>query len=157
MTSNVTEADIANGLQTAIQAMAEFADADVVVNDWGVLDGSVSQAPYVIITTADDFTSRQDAPSANDTYSIPVTLFEAFTDWPTTLTNFRTRRSALITLANAGGTFRSAGQLESVTINAVRSGGKILPYYQPGLTSEEMQEATPQFLMQEIIFDTEVF
>jgi hypothetical protein len=157
VTTNVTETQIQAGLKTALQAMAEFADASVVINDWGVLDGTTENAPYVIITTSDDFTSRQDSPSANDTYNIPVTLFEAFTDWPTTLNHLQARRTAIITLANQGGTFRSAGQLESVTINAVRSGSRILPYYEPGLSADEMREATPQFLMQEIVLETEVF
>ena len=153
----MSEATIQTGIQTQIQAMAEFADADVKINDWSILDQGNAAAPYVIISDADTFVSRQDSKTAVTTWEIVVTLCEAFTDWTTTLNNLRTRRQALIDNFNAVGDARSADGLAAVTVDEIRSEGPITPYYGPYLRADDMAEALPQFLNQSMIFVTQEF
>ena len=69
----MSEATIAAGLATAIKAMDEFADADVVHNDFGVY-GKQAGAPYVLIGSTDNFESRQDVTTPETTWQIPVRL-----------------------------------------------------------------------------------
>ena len=153
----MTEATIQAGIQDVIQSMGEFATASVVLNDYSIYDQSSSKAPYVLIQTADDFSSRQDAPTAITTYMIPVTLVEKFTDWPTTLNNLTTRRDALLTKFNAVGTARSADGLEATSINAIRPAGPIAFVYDAYLSESEQAEALPVFVAQTLIFETEEF
>lgn len=149
----MSEATIAAGLVAAIQSMTEFADADVVHNGWGLLDQTTSAAPYVIVSTADDFVSRQDTVSEKNTWQIPVILVEAFTDWATALGNLRTRRQAIIDKINSTNA-RSAGGLQC-TIDEVRNGGPITPDY--GRYVEDPSEADPIFLTQVLILTCEEY
>lgn len=151
------EAAIQTGIQAQIQALVEFADADVVINDWGVLDGSTENAPYVIISNADTFNSKQDTTSAETSWEIPVSLFEKFDSWPLTENALRDRRQALIDKFNAIGNARSAGGLMSVSINGIRNEGPITPYYGIYLTDAQMAETLPVFLFQTLIFSVEEF
>ena len=73
----MSEVTIQAAVQDTLQAMAAFAAADIVINDWSILDSSTFAAPYVIIRTADSVTSRQDTMTPNTRWQIPVTLFEA--------------------------------------------------------------------------------
>ena len=153
----MSELLIAQGLQTIIRAMSEFADADVTINGWDILDQTVLSAPYVIISTADAVDSRRDVTTANTKWEISVTLFENFTDWQTTLNNFRARRQALIDEFNEVGTNRSAGGLAATAIDRIRSEGRIDPYYNPYLDEEMRMEAMPIFLYQRLLFSVEEY
>ena len=153
----MTELAVQQGLQTIIRALSEFADADVVINDWTVLDGGVAGAPYVIIFTADTFRARQYSTSEQTWWNVPVRMVEAFTDWETTLNNFSAHRQAIIDAMNALGTARAAGQATPVTIDEIRSEGPITPYYDPYLSAEQLPEATPIYLYQDLIFATEEY
>lgn len=153
----MTEATIQAGIQDVIQAMPEFANADVVINDWGVFDQSGSHAPYVLIQSADELISRQDAPTAATNYMIPVTLIEWFTDWKETLDNFTTRRDAILTKFNAVGSARSANGSASTTVDVIRTEGPIGQAYPAYLKPEEQAEALPEFIVQTLIFETEEY
>lgn len=153
----MSEATIQSGIQAVIQAMTEFSDGDVVINDWSILDQGNSAAPYVIIENADEFVSRQDAPSDQTTWQIKITLIEKFIDWDTTLNYFRTRRQAIIDKINAVGTARSAGGLAATTIDVVRSGGPIGYIYNRYIPDDQLAEAMPDFISQLIILETEEF
>lgn len=153
----MSELAIQEGIQDILQAMSEFADADVVINDWGLLDQSNSNAPYVIISNADDFVSRQDVKTPETTWQIPVTLCEAFSDWPTTLNNLRARRQAIIDEFNTVGDNRSANGLAAVTIDEIRNDGPIQPYYGPYVPAEAQAEVLPQFLNQTLILTVQEF
>lgn len=152
--TTITEAQIQSGLQTAIQAMDEFADADVVINDWGVLDKSSSNAPYVIITSADVFDSMQDTVSPQNTWDIQAALVERFTTWKATLDNLTTRRQAIIDKINTTNV-RTAGGLTGVNIRRVRNRSDIEPYYDPYV--QDIGEAIPIYLIQTIVLETETF
>ncbi len=153
----MSELAVQQGLQTIIRNLAEFADTDVVINDWTILDGGVAGAPYIIIFTADTFRARQDTETRQTWWNVPVRMVEAFTDWTTTLNNFRARRQAILDAMNATGTARAAGQSTAVTIDEIRSEGPITPYYDPYLAAEQLPEATPIYLYQDLIFVTEEF
>ena len=152
----MSETTIQTGIQTAIRAMSEFDNADVVINDWSILDQSSSAAPYVIIENADEFTSKQDTVTPDNTWQIQVTLIERFDNWKSSLDNLRTRRQAIIDKINTD-TIRSAGGLANVTIDEVRAGGPIGYIYNRYLTDEQMAEALPAFLSQLIILSAEEF
>ncbi|HEY4723226.1 MAG TPA: hypothetical protein VII92_15330, partial [Anaerolineae bacterium] len=138
-------------------AMSEFADADVVINDWSVLDGESTGAPYVIVSDADSFRANLNTTaSKGGTWDEVVTLCEWFTDWPTTLNNFRTRRQAIIDaarLTNSG----SAGGIAGTSINEIRSEGGIIPYNPIYNRDGYNSEVLPRYLIQHMIFACEEF
>lgn len=151
-----SESAIQSGIATWIRAMSEFADADVVINDWSVLDKESANAPYVIISDADSFRVNLDANDDTGSWDEVVTLCEWFTDWPTTLNNFRTRRQAIIDAArssNAG----SAGGIAGVRIAEIRAEGGIIPYNPIYNRQEYNPEVLPRYLIQHMIFACEEF
>jgi len=156
----MSEATIMSGLATAIKAMAEFEDADVVVNDWEILDKSTAGAPFVIIENAEDFTSRQDVPTPQTSWQILVTLVEKFVNakssFQTTFSNLGTRRQAIIDKINSTN-IRSAGGLSGVNIPEVRGAGGFSYIYPAYLSPEQRAEATPDFVAQRIILVCEEF
>ena len=152
----MSEYTVQQGIQTAIRAMDEFADADVVINDWGILDQSSANAPYVLIENSDDFNAEQDTQEPVTVWSIPVNLIEAFSDWDTTLNNFRTRRQAIIDKINSG-TVRSAGGLDATNVRRVYNDGPIYHIEDKSLSDEQAREALPVFIGQRIILETEEF
>jgi len=151
------EAGIQTGIQAILQSMTEFADADVVINDWSVLDQPNENAPYVIISNADEFDSKQDVKTAETTWQEVITLVEAFSDWATTLNNLRTRRQAIIDKFNAVGSARSAGGLAATTMDRLRSEGPITPYYGPYVPQDQLAEAMPIYLMQSLLMQVEEY
>lgn len=152
----MSEATIQSGIQTAIRAMAEFADADVVINDWGIMDQASSNAPYVLIENSDTFESKQQTVSANTVWELPITLIERFTDWDTTLNNLRTRRQAIIDAINTGD-IRTAGGLEAVDISSVRNDGGISYIYDAYIDPTDEPNALPTFISQRILLVAEEF
>jgi hypothetical protein len=152
----MSEAAIQAGIQAALQAMSEFDDADIVINDWGILDQSSLKAPYVIIENSDSFRSVQDVQTPENTWNIPITLIERFTDWSTTLNNLRARRLAIIQKINSGDE-RSAGGISGVTIDEIYADGPIRQVYPAYLTVEQQSEALPAFLSQRIILVAKEF
>ena len=153
----MSEQAVHEGIQAVIRQIAAFAAADVVINDWSVLDQSSQAAPYVIISNADDFRSRQDATSPQTTWQVPVAIYERWTDWPTTLANLRARRQAIIDEFNVVSDNRAANGLPAVTIDEIRNDGPITPYYGPYIRAEEVPDALPQFLMQTLILSVEEY
>lgn len=149
----MSEATIAAGVQTMLQGMSEFANADVVINDWSILDQANVSAPYVIITTADDFDSRQDVRTPQTRWQIKLTLLENFTDWDTTYNNLQTRRQAIVDKLNTGGDERSAGGLSGVDIQRIYALSPINPWYDPYIPDEQLPEALPSFIEQTIGLD----
>lgn len=149
----MSEKLIAEGIQTILQAMADFASGDVTINDWGILDGSRSAAPYVIIQTSDDFISRQDASSQVETWSIKIHLFTEFQGWDA-LTDFRDTRQAIIDEFNEVGTNRAAGQAGLTDTRELRNEGEIDYVYRSYEDDDEEEVSDPNFVHQVIIFET---
>ena len=150
----MSEATIMAGLQTAIQAMEEFKNADVVINDWDVLSqtGAKSRAPFVIIESSDDFESRQDVQTPETTWNIKVTLIEGFGKrWKTTLDNLQTRRQAIIDKINDDD-IRSAGGLDATTIDTITAGSPITEIWNK-YELEVSEAVPPDWLAQLLILE----
>lgn len=153
----MSELSIQTAAQTTIRSMDAFADADVTINDWRVLDGSVANAPYVIIESADEFTSDQTVMTPDTRWTMKVWLFERFTEWKTTLDNFTTRRQAIIDEFNEVGSNRAAGGAAATDANPIRSGSAILPYYDPQTPANLIPESDPIYLYQLLLLDVREF
>lgn len=151
----MNETAVQAAIQTTLKAMSEFADADVVINDWSILDQSSLAAPYVIITNAADINEARDTTDAQTAYTVPVTLVERFTNWADTLNGLRNRREAIFNAFT--GAARSANGLEGTNFTRVRTASPILEYYDRGLSSEQLAVALPVFLQQDIAIDVEEF
>lgn len=152
----MSEKAIAAGVRAAIQSLAEFEDVDVVENDYSILDQSLQNAPYTIIGTSDEFISEQDVETPETSWELPLTLVEVFVDWPTTLGNIRDRRQAIIDKINSDDA-RSAGGLEAVSINEIRSAGPLLPTYPPWLDRDLEPASDPIYIMAPMILVCEEF
>ena len=139
----MSETAIQSGLQAAFQAMARFSSADVVVNDWRILDGDITASPYLLIENADTMTSQQDTKTPVTIWDIPVTIYRQFADWKATMGDLRDDRQAVVDEINSSNV-RSAGGLQ-VSINAVRSEGRedVYDIYNP---SEFDAEKEPTFI-----------
>lgn len=139
-----------------MRAMDEFADADVTINDWGVLDGARENAPYAIIETSDDYITKKDGSVATDNIKIIVHLFVAFLDYTSALNEFRDLRDAVKTQVNDGNN-RSVNGLPGLRIPSIRNGGKIEGLYRKGLSPEQIRGANPVYLWQPQIFEIQTF
>lgn len=154
----MSEKTLQEGIQESIQAMTEFGNADVIINDWSFIDQPRENAPVVLIEDSDTFLSRQDSQTANERWDIPINLFEAFQQydggWKPTLDNFRDRRQAIV--EKIRGTIRSPGG-GSVTIDVIRNDSSITPYYDAYVTEENIAEAIPIYIYQRIILECEEY
>lgn len=153
----MSEYAVQTALQVLFQGMAAFDDADVVINDWRILDGSTQAAPFVIIETGDEIGSVQTSRYAETTYSIKVYLFETFTTWKETLDNFTTRRDAILTLFNDSSTGnRAAGSVDAasvaIDIEEIRASSGVEPWYTRYVSAEDAANAVPNYLWQLLIF-----
>jgi len=153
----MSEKAIQEGIQDTLQAMSEFATADIVINDWNILDQTIANAPYVRIENSDAFTSRQDATSSEEVWEIPVTIIVAFTEWTTSLDSLRDLRQAIIDEFNTVGGNRSAGGTAATTADIIRSGGPLLQVFDPYNEPEHNQESLPIFLAMPLIFEFREF
>jgi len=148
----MTESAIQSALQTVLLATATFDTGDVTINDWGILDQSTANAPYVIIQTADEFESLFRVDSDENTYQVILNLVVRFVDWDTSKNSFRdTReivRAAIADPANA---------VSGLAVRSVRSGGPINPIYDTYGQAEIQEDALPTFLTQRIIAECQEF
>lgn len=152
-----TELSIVNGLIAEIQSLSAFANADVVDNDWTLLDQASENAPYVIFEIADDFDAPLVSTASKATWSIPFTLIEVFTDWQTTSQNLRTRRQAIVDHFNSANDGATGGGLDGVMVDRIRSTSPVTPIYEQYLRDDEIPDALPIFLSQRMVFEVEEF
>jgi len=150
----MTEKAIVEGLQDVLQAMSEFDNDEVLINDFAVLDQTMSGGRRVIFETSDDFRSLQNTSTPNTFWSIKLWLVEVFDGWETTLNAIRDGRQAIIDQINSDD-HRSANGIEATTVNELRSQTPILPWFDPFLDPELYQEAEPLYLYQIFILETE--
>jgi len=146
----MSEATILTQLQTELRRLAStFASADVTVNDWGVLDGPSSAAPFAIIEASDDFTVDEIQASWSALWSIQVTLIVKFDDWDTAKAALTTVRQTVINHLVDVEHMQSANGSLAVGIESVRSDGGIAAVYDK--YNENAAEALPVFLAQRLI------
>jgi len=150
----MTEKAIQEGIQDVIQAMDEFANADVVINDYSPFDFSNLKAPYVIIENSDDVSSTQEGYDPVTIWNPKLILIERFIKWKTTQDNLRDRRQALLDEFNGHGNARSAGGVEGVNIKKLRTSSPILEWYDPQIAENQRPGTFPVFLFQFLTFET---
>ena len=149
-----TEAAVLTALETSLQTLSAFGATDVVIDDYAIFDDYAGNSPYVILSISDTFNSRMDTASDQNRWELGLMLALEWTGWKATLDTFGTRRQEIIDLFNSG-SVRSAGGIEALDISEIRSNGPILPRFPPYV--ENLQEATPLFLFQEMIVIAEEF
>lgn len=153
-----TELQLQEGIQTALRTLSAFSSADVVINDWTLLDGSSTNAPFLIIENADEFDARQQVKTPGTIWQEQVTLLERWTMWTETMNLFRLHRQAILdAFDNADGNFRNAGGLSGVMINRIRSANAPGPVYHPDVDPALRQDMMPLFWAQTMIFECTLF
>ena len=150
----MSEKAIQEGLQDIFQGMDEFAEDDVVINDWSILDQSMSEAPYVLISNTDDPDFKQPTVKFETVWNIRVILFQRFVNWKTTYDGFRDNRQAIMDAMNTTGTNRSAGGISGVDVMTIRTATPVIPWFDPDIAPEDVIMADPFFIFQEFIFET---
>lgn len=148
----MSEKAVQEGIQDAIQSLTGFANADVVINDWTILDQTVASGPYAIIRNSDTF-SNDASINTNTTWHVPIEIYEAFTEWDASSGAFRDTRQTVIDAFS--GVNRSAGGIVGMLVKDVHSGADVEYYYGPHAEHEEL--ADPIFIAQSIILVCEEF
>lgn len=155
-----SEAEIQAGIQTVLRELDYFEDTDVVINDWTVMDQSLDRAPYAIIFTSGDFSSRQDSYTAQDNYTLPVMLIVALgaRSWEVSYNEFQSVRQTVLNKFNANGsTARSANGIDGLNIMRIFSLTEISYVFPQGVDPDIMPDATPDFITQVLGFEVEQF
>ena len=145
------ETTIQTDLKTTLLTMSEFDAGDVVIDDWTILDQPTTNAPYALIRTADDFRWREDSMDGEHrTWSILVGLYVAFSEWGVSRAVFRDLRQAVLDKF-AGDNSALTG--DNVLIQEIRNAGPIGEVYDVYIAPEELPEATPIMLFQDLTFE----
>ena len=154
----ITEADVQLAMQTAMQTISLFASADVVINDWDVLNQAGAKAPYVVIENSETLDSRQDVQTPNTKWNIPIALLEyvGARKYKEVMDDLRDDRDAIIGMFNTGSN-RSVS-IAGVTIDRIRQEGNI-EIYDPGTSAELIQSgaANPVFIGYRLVAEVEAF
>lgn len=157
----MNEKDIQEAVQDTLQSMSEFDDAEVVINDWHVVDMARDTGRRIVIKTADSFESTQDSQSGIDRLTVLVGLFEPFQQsnygWKPTMDNFRDGREAIVEKFRDGFRSPASSATRTVTINTISNDGPIVPYYDQYVPEEYEQEQLPVYLYQWLAMDVEEY
>ena len=145
-----TEAQLQIGLQTQLRAVTGFTAADVVINDYSLLDESTDRTPIAIISNADAFDALQASGNrSSGTIPLPVTIGVRFYDWQESLNAFRDIRQAIITYFEDTNGSRALG-LEAVSVDSITAGGNV-DYLDDG------RGELPVWVTQLLLFNVELF
>lgn len=149
----MSEQAIAEGIQDVVQTIAAFDDDSVVISDWGILDGSLDNAPYLRIDVSEDMVHRQDAKSITTTWYIPAMLMVEYTDWDTSMIELRNRRQDIVDAFV--GTNRSPGSDSNsyTDLKEIRTNSPVVLIYDHYVEKES--DAEPIMLGQELIFEVD--
>jgi len=149
----MSEKAIAEALQDTFQALKTYENADVVINDWSILNRSFANAPFIHIETAGEFEARKDTYNDQTTWNIPVTLLVRYKNNEDAYNDFRKYRQEILDTMNSDGN-RSAG-LSGVTIDIIHSDGEIMEVFNKEVENPEY--AIPDLIAQRMIFVVEEF
>jgi hypothetical protein len=144
----MSEATLQQSLKRTLQALSGWQEVTVVINDWHILDGSLDNAPYALIETADSFTALQDRMIPVINWQIPVTLFVRFTDWGETYDFLRDLRQAVINEIATNREFATC-----YLVNVIRSDTPIGEWYDPHIDSAS--NPMPVFVTQRLMLEIE--
>ena len=141
-------------LQTWLQGLSEFANADVVINDFSIFDGARDKGPFAIISNSDRWRSRQVGSVAEDTWPIPVFLLVPFTKDQETLNTFRDTRQVIINEINDNTGNRTP--VPGADISEVFPGTDVMEWFEEGTKPEEFG-TFPLYIFQVMLFQVETF
>lgn len=129
-----------------------FSTTDVVINDWSILDGPSSNAPYALIETPDEIEILEIESDAQYTLvAIPLYLIVRFLDWTTSKNDFLSLRTTVLNHLSSPGDFaKNQGQLGAI-IRKIRSGSDVIGIYDR--YEENERESLPVFLTQQLLID----
>jgi len=144
----MSEKALQESLKTTLETLTGWDTVKVVINDWRILDGSTSAAPYAIIETADGFSSNQAAMIPVTNWQIPVTLFVAFKDWSEAYDRFRDLRQAVIDEIAKNAEFSTC-----YLVNVIRNDGLVGEWYDPYQNQDT--NPMPIFVTQRIVLEIE--
>lgn len=152
-----TEKQIQEAVQTALLSMSEFDAGDVTINDFDVMDKAADNAPYAIIMNSENFDSRQDTKTVTGTWNVQIRLVVKLAEltWKTALDNFRDARQAIVD--KIAGSVRSGNTLPGLDIKRVYAGGGLNFIYDGYVDAETLANATPAFVSQDLILESELF
>ena len=144
----MSEKALQEALQITLRTLPGWnSQVTVVINDWRIMDGSLENAPYALIETADSVTSQLDQMIPVTNWQIPVTLFCRFTDWQETYNQMRDLRQAA--LNEIAGNEHFTDWL----VNVVRTEGPIGEWYDPH--QNPANNPMPIFVTQRLILEIE--
>lgn len=144
----MSEAALQLSLKATLESLPLENKLTVVINDWHILDGSLTNAPYALIETADSFSVQQDRMIPVINWQIPVTLFVKFDDWGSTYNELRDIRQAVLDEIADNAEFATC-----YLVNTVRSDTQIGEWYDPHQSIDA--NALPVFVTQRLVLDIE--
>lgn len=139
--------------------LSYFDSKDVVINDWSILEHEAVTAPWVILFTADTFSSTQTTVTANDSYIIPGWLLVEMgaRSWKESMDEFQEARQAIKdTFNDPSSNARTLG-FDGVQLPRIYNLSEILYIYPVGVDPEFQPDATPEFIYQILGFSVEQF
>lgn len=146
-----TELEIQTAVQTCILTIDSYSAGDVVINDWSIFDQQTILSPYVMIGNCSFPIINYSGQS--HIWTIPIVLAVSFQKtWKLTEDAIRDYRQEIITLFETD-PYRSlnlSSDDSMVDIRQLTSQTDFLNWYDPALTQEQIKDATPLFLFQEM-------
>lgn len=149
----MSEATLMTQMQSELRSIpGVFANNSVVINDWGIFDGSSLQAPFALIEDSDsiEVTSTQIGQITKG-YEIGITLIVRFTNWKPTLDEFVSLRDMVLSHFTEI-LSETSGVLE-FSLRGIRNGTDVYGIYDRYV--EEKVESLPVFLAQKLLFKIE--
>ena len=150
----MTELARREDIQTVLQTMDEFDNADVTLGDYSVLDGSIHSAPYCIVESAEVFELdlTGEISTVSITYDIDVVLFVQFIGWRKTAQSISEIRYKIMEkFSNDSGVLPNEGDI-SVQLRNISNGSPIDSWPVLYSAPKNKAEATPSFLYQALTF-----
>lgn len=150
----MTEAARLTSIQSSLQSMDAFENAEVVINDNSVLDkDSSGYGNYAVVYSSDGFSSMQETKTPQTRWDIPVMIVVPFDDWKTSLDAFTTLRDAVLTEFNSTSEANRCGA--GVYISEIRADSPIEGIFDAFIDFD--QDSVPDYLSQRMIFVTEEY
>jgi len=143
MSEAVLQADLQREI---LRDTGTFSSGDVTINDWSILDGKNSNAPYVIIQSSDDpRVDLMQEEKALFAYTIPFTIVVKFDDWDTARAALQTTRQTVLNrLTRKSAEFLDASGRLDWGLRGIRSLEPVSEIYDR--YAENPEESLPIFL-----------
>ena len=144
MSEAIIQADIQREL---LRLTSTFSAGDVTISDWGVLDGSSANAPYVIIDASGPFSLTRVQSQWIQVWNIPFALVVKFLDWDVSRADLAAKRETVLAALRDTKNYNSASIALAWGLREI-GGAEISPVYDRYATNPS--ESLPVFLSQEM-------